>query len=224
MVHESSTQNDVTDEQSSKTGIIYLLTNPDMPGLVKIGKTERDDVPRRVRELWTTEVPRPFRCVRAVRVPDVDLAEKALHRAFDPERRHPRREFFSIEPEQAIALLDLIKLEDVTPESDQNDDALDVSDLDNRPRRKPIRFDDLKIPLGSELQFASRTITATATVVDGGTRVSYKDPESDVVEQEFSLTGLTKELLGYGKSAALAWTYYGRLLREISDEVHGWEE
>ena len=77
------------------------------------------------------------------------------------------------------------------------------------------------IPIGSELVFTARD-GVTATVVDGGGRVSYRGEDSEE-EDEFSISGLTKDLLGYGRSPALCWTYEGRLLREISDEVHGWE-
>jgi len=44
-------------------GIVYVLTNPTMPGLVKIGKTSRDSVMARLSELYTTGVPLPFECV-----------------------------------------------------------------------------------------------------------------------------------------------------------------
>ena len=135
MVNEVSTQSDDLEQKeqtdgSDPSGIVYVLTNSAMPGMVKIGKTKRDDVSQRVRELWTTEVPLPFKCVRAVRVPDVVKAERSLHRAFDPNRRHPRREFFGIEPEQAIALLDLIKLADVTPEYQDSIGPLDTEEID----------------------------------------------------------------------------------------------
>jgi hypothetical protein len=43
-------------------GIVYLLTNPVMPGLVKIGMTAQEDIDRRMRELYTTDVPVPFEC------------------------------------------------------------------------------------------------------------------------------------------------------------------
>lgn len=63
------------------SGIIYVLTNPAMPGLVKIGMTARDDPRVRMDELYTKSagVPVPFHCVRAVRVDDERAAEKALH-------------------------------------------------------------------------------------------------------------------------------------------------
>ena len=41
--------------------IVYVLTNQAMPGIVKIGMTERDDVQRRMNELYSTGVPLPFR-------------------------------------------------------------------------------------------------------------------------------------------------------------------
>lgn len=49
-------------------GIVYLLTNPAMPGLVKIGMTERDSMDARLRELYSTGVPVPFECQYACKV------------------------------------------------------------------------------------------------------------------------------------------------------------
>ena len=43
-------------------GIVYLLTNPVMPGLVKIGMTTQEDIDKRMKELYTTGVPVPFEC------------------------------------------------------------------------------------------------------------------------------------------------------------------
>ena len=68
-------------------GIVYLLTNPAMPGLVKIGMTTQEDIERRMRELYTTGVPVPFECQFACKVKKGDCAkiEKALHTAFAPQ-------------------------------------------------------------------------------------------------------------------------------------------
>ena len=38
-------------------GIVYLLTNPVMPGLVKIGMTTQEDIDKRMKELYTTGIP-----------------------------------------------------------------------------------------------------------------------------------------------------------------------
>ena len=79
-------------------GIVYLLTNPVMPGLVKIGMTTQEDIDKRMKELYTTGVPVPFECQFACKVKKGDCAkiEKALHTAFAPTippyRRNGRSE------------------------------------------------------------------------------------------------------------------------------------
>ena len=81
--------------------IVYVLTNPAMPGMVKIGMTDQEDLQLRMRQLYTTGVPLPFECVIARRMEGREAAEieTALHTAFDPYRVNPSREFFEIEPE-----------------------------------------------------------------------------------------------------------------------------
>ena len=83
--------------------IVYVLSNPAMPGLVKIGQTTADDAATRIAQLYTTGVPFPFKLEFAAKVPNSDEVEKALHTAFAPHRANPKREFFSIEAERAIA-------------------------------------------------------------------------------------------------------------------------
>lgn len=107
-------------------GIVYLLTNPVMPGLVKIGMTTQEDIDKRMKELYTTGVPVPFECKFACKVKKSDCLkiEKALHKAFDPQRINQNREFFRINVEQAQAILELFHHEDVTEdvsEEIQND-------------------------------------------------------------------------------------------------------
>ena len=115
-------------------GIIYVLTNPAMPGLVKIGKTNRGSVHARLSELYSTGVPVPFECAFAGRIADESKVEKAFHLAFGPYRINPKREFFEIEPEQAIALLELMVVEDVTPQLQQEADSVDSESKSARYR------------------------------------------------------------------------------------------
>jgi hypothetical protein len=84
---------------ASKKGIVYVLTNPAMPNIVKIGLTTRGDIQQRMNELFTTGVPVPFECAFACDVDDCEAVEKALHLAFRPNRIHPKREFFNLEPD-----------------------------------------------------------------------------------------------------------------------------
>ena len=100
------------------SNIVYVLTNPAMPGIVKIGMTDRADVRDRMGELFSTGVPLPFDCVIARQIEGmaaVDI-ENALHTAFGPNRVNPSREFFELDPEQVEVLLRVMPGRDVTPE------------------------------------------------------------------------------------------------------------
>ncbi len=114
--------------EKNQGGIVYILTNPAMPGLVKIGKTSLDSVQQRLSQLYSTGVPVPFECAYAARVSYETDVEQILHKEFEPHRINPKREFFRIEPEQAKAILELSALEDVTPSVQE---AVDVEDLDD---------------------------------------------------------------------------------------------
>ena len=56
-------------------GRVYVLTNPAMPNMVKIGKTTRD-VELRLADLYSTGVPLPFECEYAAKVKDVEKQKK----------------------------------------------------------------------------------------------------------------------------------------------------
>ena len=85
-------------------GIIYVLTNPAMPDLVKIGKTT--NLEQRLSSLYSTGVPLPFECIYAKEVEDMDFVETKLHAAFDSKRLNNRREFFKILEEELIHFFD----------------------------------------------------------------------------------------------------------------------
>ncbi|MBK6819510.1 MAG: GIY-YIG nuclease family protein [Bacteroidetes bacterium] len=78
-------------------GIVYVLTNPAMPGIIKIGRTNQEDVKYRMSQLYSTGVPLHFECVYAAKVSNYEKVEKALHIAFGLDRLNPNREFFEIE-------------------------------------------------------------------------------------------------------------------------------
>ncbi|WP_051093269.1 GIY-YIG nuclease family protein [Sphingobium indicum] len=100
--------NDYQDAASQEpaVGIIYVLTNDAMPGMIKIGRTSGEGVERRVAELSrATGVPLPFKVAVARSVHDAHKVEKALHTAFGPDRVNPSREFFAIAEHRAVALV-----------------------------------------------------------------------------------------------------------------------
>lgn len=89
-------------------GIVYVLTNPAMEGLVKIGITTRSTLENRMGELYSTGVPVPFKCEIAVEVDDEMSVESVLHKAFAKFRVNPRREFFEVDPEDIKPLIALL--------------------------------------------------------------------------------------------------------------------
>ena len=197
-------------------GIVYLLTNEAMPGLIKIGKTTADDPQVRMDQLYNTSVPVPFECVLAKQVGDQDAVEKALHMAFGPYRFNPKREFFKIDPEQAVAVLSIVDGEVVTPAVNEANNA--ISEIERsaskqlRNRRPPPNFEEMGIPVGSVLE--PTTGEETAIVVDNR-KVRFRD-------QEMSLTGATqlREDLPYAVRPGAYWLYNGRKVSDIYNETY----
>jgi hypothetical protein len=198
-------------------GIVYVLTNPAMPGIVKIGKTSRDSVVERLSELYSTGVPLPFDCVFAGKVSDETKVEKAFHLAFGPYRLNPKREFFQIEPEQAIALLELMTIEDVTPSlkaEAENIDKEAKAGSDKLKAQRPVQnFLEMGIPINSSLQFTQGEETCA---VVNGRKVNYRN-------EEISLTALTKRLLNTDRPLRPApyWLFNGRKLSDIYNDTYG---
>ena len=91
------------------SGYIYCFSNPSMPGIVKIGITDRTP-PDRAKELYTTGVASPFKIEFAKKVSSPSAKEKTLHLLLEQftTRINCRREFFSITPEKAHMFFDLM--------------------------------------------------------------------------------------------------------------------
>ena len=199
-------------------GIIYILTNPIMPGIIKIGKTTQEDVKLRMAQLYSTGVPLPFECEYAAKVNNIDEVERALHTAFGPDRVNPKREFFEIEANQAITIIKLLELENVSPLVEQEADIIDESERDAgkayAQKRPKMNFIEMGIPVGAELVFNNNG--EIATVVTEKT-VRFRDDET-------SLTNATRLALGEGYAYHVApgpyWRYNGRKLRDIYNETY----
>ena len=195
-------------------GIVYVLTNAAMSGLVKIGKTTQNDIKIRLDQLYSTGVPVPFECAYAAKVNDVTEVEKAFHCAFGPYRLNPKREFFEIEPEQAIALLKLMAEEDVTPsiqeEADKVDQGAEEATKKLKSRRPNLNFIEMGIPIGSTIEFIDTDKTAS---VISEKSVSYEG-------NEYSLTKLTKELKGYVTAPCPHWTFNGISLSKLYSDTY----
>jgi len=203
-------------EDAESVGIVYVLTNPAMPGIVKIGKTSRGSVDARLSELYSTGVPVPFECAFAGRVLDESKVEKAFHLAFGPYRLNPKREFFEIEPEQAIALLELMVVDDVTPALQAEAKKVDVdakAGADKLKARRPTQnFFEMGISEGSVLKF---TQSDESCIIINGRRVRHNG-------EDCSLTALTQKLLGTDRPLQPSpfWLFNGRKLSDIYNDTY----
>ncbi|MEI6715598.1 MAG: GIY-YIG nuclease family protein [Verrucomicrobiota bacterium] len=197
---------------------VYVLTNPAMPGLVKIGLTTEEDAGVRIAQLYTTGVPFPYKLEFACKVPNASIVEDALHSAFAPNRVNPKREFFQIAPEQAIAILRLLNAQDTTRElamqpREGNVDTQSIAAAEQYSRRRPnLNFEEMAIPVGSELVCTHNGVTA---VVIGPKKVRLGD-------EELYLSAATKQAIQSDSQLppALYWRFNGRLLRDIYEETY----
>lgn len=92
-------------EAHSKAGWLYVISSPSLPGLTKIGCTRRLVPMVRVKELSSSSLPSPFVAHCFVFSDDCFELESQMHKYFDKERVNPDREFFRIEPKEAIEVL-----------------------------------------------------------------------------------------------------------------------
>lgn len=92
-------------ESHSKAGWLYVISSPSLPGLVKLGCTRRLNPALRVRELSSSSLPEPYHAHCFVFSDDCFELENNIYKYFDKERVNPDREFFRIEPKEAIDVL-----------------------------------------------------------------------------------------------------------------------
>ena len=79
-------------------GFIYVMSNPAMPGMFKIGKSIKDPNKDRLAELSSsTSVPEPFELEYYCFIEKFDAFETRLHRELSAFRPNPTREFFRVE-------------------------------------------------------------------------------------------------------------------------------
>jgi hypothetical protein len=115
----------IEDDHKASAGFVYVLSNPSMPNIVKIGSTERN-VKERVAELSsTTGVPTPFRIEYSLLTENPKELEFTLHEEFIEHRINGNREFFSLSPEVVVKRLRQIKWDRLLADlEDWDDDEL----------------------------------------------------------------------------------------------------
>jgi hypothetical protein len=199
--------------------IVYLLTNPTMPGLVKIGRTT--DLETRLRDLSrSTGVPIPFECFYACEVGNSVKVEKALHDAFGDHRINQKREFFRLNPDRAVAILELVALKNAAPAIEIADDPVELEALHReQSRREQFRFSLADVPVGAVLTF-SRDENITAEVIDDK-RIEF---EGEITSTSAAAARMLLERFGWTVTKVqgpLYWVYEGETLAERRSRLEG---
>ena len=197
--------------------IVYLLTNPVMPDLVKIGRTT--NLEERLRSLSThSGVPVPFEVFYACEVSDSAKVERQIHEGFGDHRINPKREFFRINPERILAILKLVELRDVTPVDDVVEDRVEQDSLNReRNRRENFRFSILGLKAGSVLTFL-RDESIQATVIDDR-RISFEGKETSLSS---SALEILRTRYGYRAKTIAGpqyWRHEGKTLSEMRQSL-----
>lgn len=209
------------------TSTVYVLSNEAMPGLLKIGRTGQTSPLPRMGELYTTGVPLPFECELAMAIDDdqAQQIETALHRAFDPHRVNPKREFFRMNLEQVAAILKVWPgAEDVTDDARRELDAeIEQGERDalRRERRRRPRLDlpELGIRDGDQLEFAGKTDSPlTVEVVEAAKQLVKMGDET------LHLRDATRNVMGRDSSATVRqanhWLFEGKRLVDLYEELY----
>lgn len=88
-------------------GYVYILTNPAFKTFyIKIGYTT--DLKTRLNDLYNTSVPLRFKVYALLKTPKYKLAEKMIHAAFKASRIGDDREFFMLNPEEALVQMKIV--------------------------------------------------------------------------------------------------------------------
>lgn len=197
-------------------GIVYILSNVAMPGYVKIGLTQGDDVVDRIRQLDNTSVPVPFECFFAARVPDCRKLERTLHFVFGDKRARKKREFFKIDPDLAKAIIELVADGEISlTDAEQSIDNSERSEIEEIRERREVRtFSSLNIPDGSTLTFVKdENITC---VTKGPRKVLFRGQETSPSAAALQVI----HEMGYDWKAVSGmdyWAFNGQKLSSIGE-------
>lgn len=191
-------------------GYIYIMTNPCLENMVKIGYAK--DVDERRRQLSTTALPYEYE-IYATYETSGKLEDKKLHKLIDnlnPDLRVSKnREFFVMTPEDAYGLLEAIAMI-----SDSQDKLKRIKNTmtvaTQKTKRPPVNFIKCGIPIGAELVFVENS-NIKVTVIDER-KVQYNGELT-------SLSAIAKGIKGYPCAGPSYFTYKGELISDIAERT-----
>jgi hypothetical protein len=190
-------------------GYIYIMTNPALHDMVKIGYAT--DVEARRKQLSTTALPYDYEVYATYETPG-NLEDKKLHALIDklnPDLRVSKsREFFLMTPEDAYDLLETIATISGTTERLKRKK---IQAGRQKIRKPPIDFKKCGIPIGAELVYTDDP--AIKVIVVDNRKVQFGDEIT-------SLSAVVEQLKNRSAVQGPLWfTYQGRPLIDIANET-----
>ena len=194
-------------------GFIYIMTNPALHGMVKIGYAT--DVEARRKQLSTTALPYEYE-VYATYETSGSLEDKKLHKLIDnlnPDLRvSSNREFFIMTPEEAYELLEAIAT--ISGTKDKLKRVKTPPAKKQVVRRPPVNFSKCGIPVGAELVFIDDPTVVAKVVSDR--KVEYNGEIT-------SLSSISDSIKGYSTPGPSFFTYNGKKVSDIAAETQ-WKD
>ena len=195
-------------------GYIYIMTNPALKDMVKIGYAA--DVEARRKQLSTTALPCDYE-VYATYETEGKLEDKKLHKMIDNLNEDLRvtksREFFIMSPERAYELLESIAV--ISGTQNKLKRVKVIAKNDQKTRRPAINFKKCGIPVGAELEFVDDP--SIKVIVKTDRKVLYNDELT-------SLSAVAGSIKGVSAIQGPQWfTYNGKLLLDIAKETQ-WKD
>ena len=158
-------------------GFIYIMTNPALKDMVKIGYAT--DVEKRRKQLSTTALPYDYE-VYATYETSGNLEDLKLHKMIDnlnPDLRvTANKEFFIMTPQEAYELLEAIATISGTKDKLKRVKIVEVKK--QAVKKPPINFKKCGIPMGAELVFTEDPTVKVTVVSDR--KVQWNEEETSL--------------------------------------------
>ena len=158
---------------------VYILSNPRMPGLVKIGRTTAENLKQRIRTLSSSpSIPMPFVLEFAGTIKHGIPAERILHKALKEKRINKKREFFETSPEEAYELLEMLVDKRIfINEKDLVEDKEDKINLIQAIKKEKKQIENFNFDMvnieDEEILYFSKDKNITC-IVKGGNKVFFQ--------------------------------------------------
>ncbi|MBQ6533610.1 MAG: GIY-YIG nuclease family protein [Opitutales bacterium] len=211
---------------NTKTGYVYILTNPSFKeDWVKIGKSTRP-VNVRSKELDNTAVPLPFEMYAAIKTTKYNEVEKLVHKTIDrltDLRIRQNREFFNVPPQVAFDIFkdiastieDAELIEYKTANTDSNDDNADEC---SHTKRERFRFSMVGIKIGSKITFVP---TGTVVKVVSDNTVEYKGRIYKLSPFAGTYMPKNKRNASNAYQGSKFFSFRGKILEDLRKEAEG---